>query len=503
MAEEPALLECEKITKSFGDNHVLKDIALSINAGEVVALIGGNGAGKSTLVKIFMGIYRADSGSICFKGDRARFINPSVALSNGVYLVPQEPLLFMNMTVAENVLLGLKGNKRENRDKLLAILEQMNWKVDIERRADTLTIAEQQLVEIVKGIIRESDILILDEPTSSLTFNEVQSLFDLIRSLRQKNVGIIYITHRLNEVFDIATRVVVLRDGRVSLQGATDEFAVAQLVQALLPEDASVETAPNDGTAQSGRAASAGEEVFRVESLSGNGFKDVTLSLHAGEILGLAGVVGAGRTEFAETLFGKDQILGGTVHLDGKPVGGRSTGDLISLGLNYVPEDRFKNGIFLTSDIGMNVSASLLSALGRVFVDRKKERRLYEYYKQAFSIRSTGITEEIGQLSGGNQQKVVIAKTLASDPKVLILDEPTRGIDAGARGDVYRIIRDLKGRGMAILLITSDMEEIVLLADRALTMYRGRINGEYVGDQITQENLMSASFGVSKGEVSK
>lgn len=496
--ENVKLLECKNICKSFGDNHVLKGINISLSPGEVSAIIGGNGAGKSTLMKIIMGIYKSDQGEIILNQVSHKNLTPAVALSSGIYLVPQEPMLFKNMSVLENILIGLPGDASEQKANLLKLIEKLKWSINLERRADTLTIAEQQLVEILKGLIRNPKVLILDEPTSSLTFNETETLFELIEKLKTEGVGILYITHRLTEVFKIATDIIIMRDGKISLSGKTQDFTNDMLIQALLPDGTNMEDFRNH---DDGRVIDRTvEPILSVEDYSGNGFKGVSLKVFPGEILGLAGVVGAGRTELAETIFGKDEVHSGNVLLGKIDITGKSTSEVIHLGLNYVPEDRFKHGIFKISDLGMNITGASLQSIGKYFVNRKREKEMYEYFKRSFKIKSMDVSDEIGSLSGGNQQKVVIAKAIASMPKLLILDEPTRGIDAGARGDVYKIIQELKERGLAILMISSDMEEIVQLSDRAVTMYHGRINAEFVGEEITQENLMSASFGVVKGE---
>ena len=495
--EKSNLLECRNICKSFGENHVLKGINIKLFPGEVSAIIGGNGAGKSTLMKIIMGIYKADKGEIFLNSNEYKSLTPSVALNNGVYLVPQEPMLFKNMTVLENILIGLQGKINEQKVKLQSLIKDLKWDINLERRADTLTIAEQQLVEILKGLIRNPKILILDEPTSSLTFNETKTLFELVEKLKKDGVAILYITHRLNEVFQIATDIIIMRDGKVSLAGKIQEFTNDMLIQALLPDGTDLESMKKMKNIREIEREK--PPVLEIQNLSGNGFKDISLKVFPGEILGLAGVVGAGRTELAETIFGKDEVHSGKVILENIDITNKSTDEVIHLGLNYVPEDRFKHGIFKISDLGMNITSACLQSVGKYFIDRNRENEMYEYFKKSFKIKSMNIEDEIGSLSGGNQQKVVIAKAIASMPKLLILDEPTRGIDAAARGDVYRIIEELKERGLAILMISSDMEEIIQLSDRALTMYHGRLNSEFLGEEINQENLIGASFGLVKG----
>ncbi|UUX33543.1 sugar ABC transporter ATP-binding protein [Fundicoccus culcitae] len=493
-----SLVECREICKSFSGVEVLKGVNLSLDKGDVLAIIGGNGAGKSTLMKIIMGMYSKDKGELIIEGNTVDVMNPSKALKNGIYLVPQEPLLFPNMTVEENIFIGLPGNKGENLQFLKNTLDFLDWDIDLDRQAMTLSIAEQQLVEILKGLVRKSKVLILDEPTSSLTYNEVSSLFKLINKLREDGIGIVYITHRLTEVFEIANKIVILRDGRVTLEGSVSEFTEADLIKGLLPENVEI----SKYSASYDQNFEDSEVVFEVKNISGNGFKDISFNIRSGEILGLAGVVGAGRTEVAESIFGRDKIKEGNVLLQNIDITGKSTSEVIDLGLNYVPEDRFRNGIFKIRSIGENITASSLEAMKGIFVDRDVENNNYKYFKEKFNIVSRDIDQEIGNLSGGNQQKIVISKTVASMPRVLILDEPTRGVDAGAREDVYKIITQLKDTGVGILVISSDMEEIVQLSDRVITMYRGRINSEFVGRNVTIDNLTPAIFGIPKIEVS-
>lgn len=490
------LLSVQNIRKSFGLNAVLKGISLDVAPGEVLALVGGNGAGKSTLMKIIMGIYTQDSGEIRINGMRATLSKPSQALALGIYMVPQEPLLFPSMTVEENILIGFRRNKAELHRELVSTMDEIGWHLNLTRRASSLSIAEQQLVEILRGLLRHARILILDEPTSALTFDEVGSLFKCVGDLKSKGIGIIYITHRLTEVFDIATHVAIMRDGIIAMKGSVGDFTREDLVQGLLPPD--MET----GRAESGRTPVSVDytkpPVLELRDFSGYGFSRVNLKVYPGEILGMAGVVGAGRTELATTIFGMDKALGGKVLLEGRDITGFKTRDVVQAGLNYVPEDRHLNGLFQISDVSSNTTSALLSSgfLGKFLLDRKKEAQVTQRYVKDFRTKVTGQDQLAGSLSGGNQQKVVIARSLSTAPHVIILDEPTRGIDAAARGDVYRIIHQLRDKGVSILLISSDMEEIVELADRAVTVFQGRINGEFKKTEINQDNLMAASFGV-------
>lgn len=492
-----ALISVRGITKSFGANAVLKGVDLDIQAGQVVALIGGNGAGKSTLVKIIMGIYQTDDGVITMDGKEVKLGKPAASLAQGIYLVPQEPMLFPNMTVEENVLMGFEEKTSALHKKLMELIHHLGWTLELDRKAATLSIAEQQLVELLRGLMREARLLILDEPTSSLTFNEVESLFSIVRDLKAKNIGIIYITHRLTEVFDIADRVLIMRDGVITLNGPVSDFTRDMLVAGLLPPDSEVQTASKNECKLVDYART--KPALVVDQLSGYGFAKISLKVYPGEILGLAGVVGAGRTELATTLFGRDVVKSGHVYLEEKEITGHSTRKVLDEGLNYVAEDRFLNGIFRISDVAANTTAANLSHMSRFFINFKEEKKVTQSFIEAFRTKVTGQDQLLGSLSGGNQQKVVIARALSTHPKVLILDEPTRGIDAAARGDVYAIIQQLKEQGLAILLISSDMEEIVELSDRAVTMYCGQINKEFAKKDITQDNLMAAAFGVVEG----
>ncbi len=492
------MISVRGIHKAFSLNAVLKGIDLDVCRGEVVALIGGNGAGKSTLMKIMMGIHQPDCGEIFVAGEKVSLTKPSVALAKGIYMVPQEPMLFPNMTVEENILIGFEEKAVELHKRLVEKMDEIGWHLDLTRKASSLSIAEQELVEILRGLLRNARVLILDEPTSALTFDEVKSLFDCVRGLKEKGISIIYITHRLSEVFEIATHVAIMRDGVVTLNGPIQNFTREMLVKGLLPPNME-EVEENKGAAEAKVFDYQKlKPVFELKGYSGYGFCDINLSVYPGEILGVAGVVGAGRTELATTIFGRDKVLGGKAILDGRDITGMSTKQVLQAGVNYVPEDRHLHGLFKISDVAANTTSAVLEekSMGKFFLNKKSEYDLTKKYVDDFRIKVTGQDQLTGSLSGGNQQKIVIGRALSTNPKLVILDEPTRGIDAAARGDVYAIIHQLREQGVAVMLISSDMEEIIELSDRAVTVYQGRINGEFKKNEINQDNLMAAAFGV-------
>lgn len=497
------LLRVENIYKSFGSNLVLQGVDMELGTGEVLALIGGNGAGKSTLMKIIMGIYQCDKGKIYVNGEHVHLSNASHALAAGIYMVPQEPMLFPNMTVEENITMGFKGKQSELRSRIVDLMAEIGWELDLDRSANSLSIAEQTLVEIIRGLLREAKILILDEPTSALTFDEVEAFFKVVKDLREKGIGIIYITHRLTEVFEISTHVSIMCDGVITLNGLVSDFTREMLIQGLLPtntEEKTKDTIEVDPVDYANL-----KPVFELKNYCGYGFNNISLEVYPGEILGLAGVVGAGRTELVRTIFGRDKTLCGTVILDGKDITGLPTNKMLKEGINLVPEDRHNHGLFKISTVYENVTAAMLERkdMGKVLLDEKKEQTLTSKYVNDFRIKVTGNDQLAGSLSGGNQQKVVIGKSLCTQPKLVILDEPTRGIDAAARMDVYRIIHELRNQGVAILLISSDLEEIVELSDRSLSVFNGSINAEFAKKDITMDTLTAASFGMNTGKEAK
>ncbi|MEG0068155.1 sugar ABC transporter ATP-binding protein [Cetobacterium sp.] len=494
--KDTPMLSMKDIHKSFGENKVLKGINLDIYDGDIISIIGGNGAGKSTLMKILMGIYSADKGEVYINGELKDLSTPSLAISNGIYLVPQEPLLFQNMNIFENIILGIEGDKGVLLKEVELLLLKFDWKVDLKRKAYTLSIAEQQIVEIMRGLLRKSKILILDEPTSTLTFKETKMLFELIKDLIKEGVGIFYITHRLTEVFEITNKVVVMCDGKITLSGETNSFTKQMLVDALLNNKCENNNIKFGATSEDNIIDIEKTKILEVEKYSGYGFNNLNFSVYSGEILGIAGVVGAGRTEFATTLFGIEKSISGEVYLNGKKITDRPTKDIIELGINYVPEDRYLNGIFKIIPISSNTTSCILKKISKIFINKKTENQIATKYVKNFNTKISSLKQEIGELSGGNQQKIIIGRALSSGPKVLILDEPTRGIDAGARIDVYNIIKKLKQEGVGIILISSDLDEIVELADKALVMHQGKIQENFEKDRITLDNLMKASYGI-------
>lgn len=490
------LVKLENIQKSFNRNKVLKGVSLEIKESEVISIIGGNGAGKSTLMKILTGVYKTDEGSIEVNGEKVVQYSPGIAHSKGIYLVPQEPLLFPNMTVEQNLTIGFTKSKLAVREKVKGLIDELGWTLDLNRLAISLSIAEQQQVEIIKGLLRDAKVLILDEPTSSLTFAETESLFRVIEKLKASGVGIFYITHRLDEVFQISTHAVILRDGKVTLKGKINDFTKDILIKGLLPMDS--ERDGNKVFKKTFLDISKEEPILQVQNLTGDGFKNISFNVYKGEVVGLAGLVGAGRTEIAEAIYGINKVKSGKVYLKGRDITHLEASETIDSGLAYIPEDRFLNGIFSITSVSSNITAQVIKK-HKFFIDKKFEREVTDEYVNKLSIKISSHDDEIKSLSGGNQQKVVIARILSTNPQLIIMDEPTRGIDAAARSDIYEIITQLKEQGYSILLISSDLEEIERISDRIYAIYRGTCNVCLGFDEINATNVMSAAFGTYKG----
>jgi rhamnose transport system ATP-binding protein len=483
------------VSKRFGATQALADVSLALLPGEIHGLVGENGAGKSTVVKVLAGIHVPDSGSVVVDGKPVLLHGPAHARSLGIAVVHQEPRLFPDLTVAENVFMGHAPTGRLGtlswRDMRRAadqIFESLSVHLDSRDLVRGLSMADQQLIEIAKALSIEARVLVLDEPTASLSAHEVERLFAIVRQTRERGVAVLFVSHRLEEVFDLCDRATVLRDGRHVITAPTSELNTAALVRHMVGR--AVSLFPRG-------AAKIGDVLLDVRNLTRVGaFRDISFSVRSGEIVGLAGLVGAGRTEVARVLFGLDRADSGEVRLDGKRVRFATASAALGAGLAYVPEDRHLDGLVEGFSIAENVTLPILPRLfPRLFLRNSRERELADGYIERLRIRSTGAGELIEALSGGNQQKVVIAKWLATNPRVLILDEPTRGVDIGAKVEVHRIISDLAASGLGIVLISSELPEVLAMSDRILVLHEGRIAAEIPRAEATEEKVMFAATG--------
>jgi inositol transport system ATP-binding protein len=489
------------ISKRFPGVHALDDVRLEVGRGEIHALLGENGAGKSTLLKILSGAQPPDSGEIVFGGEPVTFASPHDAQRLGIVTIYQEFTLAPNMTIAENVFIGREPGMRPfvNWRKMVADTRVITKRIGLDMNpmalVRDLSVAEQQMVEIARALSMQSRLIVMDEPTSALSASEVDKLYRIARDLRDQGLSIIFVTHRLEEVFEICDRYTVLRDGRYVGSGAVAETNVDSIIRMMVGREVSTLFAHR-------QAAEPGEVALAVEGLTRHGntqdphavvLDGVSLNVRRGEILGIAGLVGAGRTEVARAVFGADPFDSGRVLVEGKPVTIRSPRDAIRHGIGLVPEDRKQQALFLALAVRMNLSMASLGALERWgwFVDEAAESRMVEEYKRALNIRMAGPEQLIANLSGGNQQKVVLARWLALRPKVLIVDEPTRGIDVGAKVEVHNLLYDMARSGIAVIAISSELPEVLAISDRIVTMREGRVTGEIGRDEATQEKLMS------------
>ncbi|MFQ6775966.1 autoinducer 2 ABC transporter ATP-binding protein LsrA [Cereibacter sphaeroides] len=473
------LAELRSVSKSYAAVRVLKGVHFSVRAGEIHALLGGNGAGKSTLMKILAGLVAPSGGEVRLGGAPLVPATPAQAQAMGLYLVPQEAHIFPNQTVLQNIAVGMPKPAGAYRARVEALIAQLGVSLSPDAKAATLEIADRQIVEILRGLLREAKVLILDEPTSALTPHEVRTLFGHMRALRAEGHGLVFISHKLHELRAVADRITVLRDGHVVFAEAMETSPDAEILAAMSPGVTALD-------ARERMREIAGAPVLTLGRLSGEGFVEISLSLRPGEILGLTGVVGAGRTELAETLVGLRAPSGGSVTLGGRDFRARGPADAMRAGLVHLSEDRQQYGLFLEAPLYWNVS-SLVHGTLPFFLRPGRERRRFEQYRAQLGIRCEEADQPVGRLSGGNQQKVLLAKCLAAAPKVLILDEPTRGVDVGARNDIYRIVEDLAEQGTAVLLISSDFDEVRRLADRIAVMAGGHLAGELPAGASTDE----------------
>ncbi|MBK9941022.1 MAG: sugar ABC transporter ATP-binding protein [Kouleothrix sp.] len=489
------LVLMDGIEKSFPGVHALSQGHFELRAGEVHALCGENGAGKSTLMKVLSGIYAKDAGTIFYKGRQVDITTPKAALQLGISIIHQELNLMPHLTVAQNIFIG-----REPRRGLRFLLDEqainaktrelfamMHLDLDPRTKVADLTVAKQQMVEIAKALSHNSEVLIMDEPTAALTDTEIEELFQIIRQLRDKGVGIVHISHRMDEIKRITDRITVMRDSRYIDTVNTADVTIDKIISMMVGRtifESTPEVPENPSQ----------EVVLDVKHINrGRVLRDISFNLKRGEILGFAGLMGAGRTEVARAVFGADPIDSGEVYVQGQRVQIKSPGDAVKHGIGYLSEDRKRYGLALGMDVATNVVlASLkkfMNTLG--IVNRPRAHTAAEHYVQALSIKTPGITQKVKNLSGGNQQKVIIGKWLTADSNILIFDEPTRGIDVGAKSEIYKLLNDLTRQGKAIIMISSELPEVLRMSHRVIVMCEGRITGELPIADASQEKIMA------------
>ena len=490
-SQNPYILEMRNISKSFGGVNALRDVSFQCRPGTVHALVGENGAGKSTLIKILAGALLPDSGEIIFKGQKHQSFSTRKALNSGISVIYQELALVSQMTVAENIFLGREPRKYfgivdKKRLKIEAkkLLKQLGFEVDMDMEVGEMTVAYQQMVEIAKALSKNADLIIMDEPSAILAGHELDQLFLIIESLKKRGVTIIYISHRLEEVFRIANEVTILKDGQLVGTKPIKDLSRGELVKMMVGRTLE-EVFPVS-------LNQLGNPVLQVEEISTKTILNkVSFNLREGEILGVAGMVGSGRTELAHAIFGADPLTSGTIKIKGQDVVFKNPADAIRSKISLVPEDRKYHGLFTKLSILNNITLPILSKISRWgFTDKKKENEIVERARQIHSIDMTSGNQEVQYLSGGNQQKVVLSKSLQTIPEVIIMDEPTRGVDVGAKFEIYQLIRQLNKDGIAILMISSELPEILGLSDRILVMREGKIVAELTPNETNEEMII-------------
>jgi len=484
----------ENITKTFPGVIALEDVSIELYKGEVLGILGENGAGKSTLIKILAGNYIKDSGSIYVDGQKFEIKSPSEAMASGIRVIYQELNTLNNLTVAENIFIGeqlVKGpfkiiDWKAMSKKAEEILDSLNVVLDPNSVIGDLSISEKQIVEIAKAISKDAKILVMDEPTAALSEEETQSLFKIIANLKSRGVSIIYISHRLKEIFQITDRVVVLRDGKKVEAKKTIETNANELVALMVGRDIK-EMYPK-------REVPIGNTVMEVKNLTAGGFTDISFKLRKGEILGIFGLLGSGRTSLVKALFGANKVKSGEILINGKKVDIKSPKMARDVKIGLVPLDRKVEGLALRLGVKENITLANIDDLGKGFlINKQLENKKAKMWVEEMGIKTPSINQEVNSLSGGNQQKVVLAKWLESGTKIIILNEPTRGIDVGAKIEIYKLMQNLCEKGSAVIMISSELPEILSIADRILVMSKGKITAEYSREEASEENLLQSA----------
>lgn len=496
---ENAFLQLNKITKSFPGVKALNSVDFEVYKGEVHAICGENGAGKSTLINVLAGNYKPDEGTIKIDSKEVVFKNHSDSINEGISVVYQERSLVPNLDVAENIYvdrqpktkLGLIDRKKMFADTR-AVCDQIQLSVKPDEIVGNISPAEQQMVEIAKAMAINCKLIIFDEPTAALSEKETAILFSLIKDIKKRGISIIYISHRLEEIFKLADRVTVLKDGKYVNTKNVADTNMDELVRMMAGRDLVYDEYTSHSTE---------EIVLETKKLCGERFRDISFQLHRGEILGLAGLAGSGRTEVFRAIMGADKISSGEIFVEGKKIKVNGTESAIKNGIGYLPEDRKDQGLFIEMSIADNIiSGNLDAAIEKGLISKKKTYALADEYKNILSIATPDVKKIVGELSGGNQQKVVFAKWLLVNPKILIVDEPTRGVDVGSKSEIYRIIRKLAAEGTSIVAISSDLPEILTISDRILVMHQGRISGSCNHEEISEELIMRYASGLENKE---
>ncbi len=494
-ADQDGTLLIRNISKAFPNVQALTDVSLDVKPGEILAFMGENGAGKSTLLKIINGDYQPDAGSMSINDQRLVFSSPMEAHKAGIRVIYQEPEIIPGVSVAENIWVGELPkrfglvNRRQLNEQVRHGLIEYGFAdvLPMDLMGDQLSSAQRQIVEIMRALKSGVRVLALDEPTSSLSDEEVDRLFTLVHRLRDEGVAIIYVSHRIKEILRLCDRVAILRDGQLIAVKPASELTDAEIVRLMVGRELSDVFKRTPSVTD--------REILRVEHLNSNWHEDISFHINAGEVVGFAGLVGAGRSELAKVIFGDMPKTSGRIVLDGKDVSFRRPDAAIANGIGFAPEDRKREGLVLIRSVLENASIAILPQISKFhFVSRRQEQSIVKQYVDKLQVRTPSLNQDVGKLSGGNQQKVVLARWLAAHPKVLILDEPTRGIDVGAKAEIYRLIDDLAQEGLGIMFISSELSEILGLSDRIYVMQNGRITGELTGAEATEEAVLGLAM---------